>query len=231
MAAHDSGVDTSNDSFCTNENSNNTSINSPDACSSSSSSSSSTVNLQNFWHRTLAESIEQQHYELSPLYLLSHAATYPECSTSRSFKSPGERSSLKIGSRYQHHHTTRHALVPYVCKLPNERKLRLAASVSNVELLERLLDNGVNPDACDEHHRSPLHLASSRGKCFLGRACFMQSFNSFRDVSLTGYKDVVKVLLTRGANPNKQDSLGNTPLHLAVCSASSYNFNMVCTMY
>lgn len=33
--------------------------------------------------------------------------------------------------------------------------------------------------------------------------------------------------MTRGANPNRQDSLGNTPLHLAVCSASSYNFNMV----
>lgn len=43
-----------------------------------------------------------------------------------------------------------------------------------------------------------------------------------------GYKDIVKLLLTRGANPNRQDSLGNTPLHLAVCSASSYNFNMVC---
>lgn len=160
MAAHDSGVDTSNDSFCTNDNSNNTSINSPDACSSS--SSSSTVNLQDLWHRTLAESIERQRYELSPLYLLT-TPTYPECSTSRSFKSPDDRSSSKIGSRYQHHHTTRHALVPYVCKLPNERKLRLAASVSNVELLVRLLDNGVNPDACDEHHRSPLHLASSRG--------------------------------------------------------------------
>lgn len=24
----------------------------------------------------------------------------------------------------------------------------------------------------------------------------------------TGYKDVVKILLTRGANPNRQDSLG-----------------------
>lgn len=44
---------------------------------------------------------------------------------------------------------------------------------------------------------------------------------------VSGYKDVVKVLLMRGANPNRQDSLGNTPLHLAVCSASSYNFNMV----
>lgn len=49
-------------------------------------------------------------------------------------------------------------------------------------------------------------------------------------MSILGYKDVVKVLLTRGANPNRQDSLGNTPLHLAVCSASSYNFNMVRTV-
>lgn len=49
--------------------------------------------------------------------------------------------------------------------------------------------------------------------------------------SFTGYKDIVKILLTRGANPNRQDSLGNTPLHLAVCSASSYNFNMVCHIF
>lgn len=39
---------------------------------------------------------------------------------------------------------------------------------------------------------------------------------------------MVKILLIHRANPNKQDVLGNTPLHLAVCSASSYNFNMVC---
>lgn len=93
-------------------------------------------------------------------------------STSQSFRRPANHHRAsgsdcnwgrKENRRYQHHHTTRHALVPYVCKLPNERKLRLAASVSNIELLVRLLDSGVNPDTADEHLRSPLHLASSRG--------------------------------------------------------------------
>lgn len=55
--------------------------------------------------------------------------------------------------------------------------------------------------------------------------------NFFITLFTTGYKDVVKILLTRGANPNRQDSLGNTPLHLAVCSACSYNFNMVCIWF
>lgn len=156
MASHDSGVDTSNDSFCTNDNSNNTSITSQDGSSGSNNSPS----LIEIWHQS-AQNFSSFH----PL------AAYPECSTSRSFKSPDDRASSKAGTRY------RHALVPYVCKLPNERKLRLAASVSNIELLVRLLDNGVSPDACDEHHRTPLHLASSRGCFFYFILCLLLPSN------------------------------------------------------
>lgn len=141
MASHDSGVDTSNDSFCTNDNSNNTSLNSQDGNSNS-----------------LLDALCQ-----SAQSFASFQSSLPECSSSSSqnFKSPDDRIAKKSTRNY--HHTTRHALVPYVCKLPNERKLRLAASVSNIELLVRLLDSGVNPDTSDEHLRSPLHLASSRG--------------------------------------------------------------------
>lgn len=96
------------------------------------------------------------------------------------------------------------APVPYIRNLSNERKLRLAASLSNVEVLLRLLDAGVNPNSADEYQRSALHLAASRG-----------------------YTDVVIQLLKYGAKPNAKDSLGNTALHLAVCSASSFNFNRV----
>ncbi|XP_031631861.1 ankyrin repeat domain-containing protein 54-like [Contarinia nasturtii] len=202
MASNDSGVDTSNDSFCTNDTSNNnsanTSMNGQEGCSSSLMDAAVT--------RALSQAA--QSFESFRSSTASTSSSYEGTSSAQSFRRPDRMSewkeSRKDTRRYQHHHTTRHALVPYVCKLPNERKLRLAASVSNIELLVRLLDSGVNPDAADEHFRSPLHLASSRG-----------------------YKDVVKILLTRGANPNRQDSLGNTPLHLAVCSASSYNFNMV----
>lgn len=52
---------------------------------------------------------------------------------------------------------------PYSSNFPKERKLRLASSICNTELLNRILETGVNPDAADEHLRSPLHLAASRG--------------------------------------------------------------------
>ncbi|KAH8270482.1 hypothetical protein KR018_010600 [Drosophila ironensis] len=86
----------------------------------------------------------------------------------------------------------------------NGRKLRTAASTCNVELLNRILEAGANPNAADEYNRSPLHLAACRG-----------------------YVTIVQQLLKYGANPNVVDSLGNTPLHLAVISASSNNFNVV----
>lgn len=86
----------------------------------------------------------------------------------------------------------------------NNRKLRTAASTCNIELLNRILDSGGNPNAADEYNRSPLHLAACRG-----------------------YIPIVQQLLKYGANPNVVDSLGNTPLHLAVISASSNNFNVV----
>lgn len=152
MASNDSGVDTSNDSFCTNDNSNNnsanTSMNGPEACSSSSIMDALCQSAQSF------ESFQSAPYEGG------------SSSSSQSFRRPDRTSewNRKDSRRYQHHHTTRHALVPYVCKLPNERKLRLAASVSNIELLVRLLDSGVNPDAADEHLRTPLHLSASRGQ-------------------------------------------------------------------
>lgn len=102
------------------------------------------------------------------------------------------------------HQSYQRNTLPYIRSQSNERKLRLAASLSNVEVLIRLLESGVDPNSSDDYQRSALHLAASRG-----------------------YTDVVTQLLKHGANPNVKDSLGNTPLHLAVCSASSFNFNMV----
>lgn len=150
MASNDSGVDSSNDSFCTNDNSNNNSAN-------------TSLNGQEGSSNPLMDALCQaaQNFES----FQSSGSHQEGSSSSQSFRRPDRTTewNRKECRRYQHHHTTRHALVPYVCKLPNERKLRLAASVSNIELLVRLLDSGVNPDTADEHLRSPLHLASSRG--------------------------------------------------------------------
>ncbi|XP_066992127.1 ankyrin repeat domain-containing protein 54 [Anabrus simplex] len=77
----------------------------------------------------------------------------------------------------------------------DERKLRYAALTNDVDRLTQLLEKGVNPNCCDAHKRTPLHLASCKGYC-----------------------DIVRILLEKGANPNQRDSLGNTPLHLAACT-------------
>ena len=76
-----------------------------------------------------------------------------------------------------------------------ERKIRLAAGTNNSEQLERLLTNGVNPNAADEHKRTSLHISAAKG-----------------------YATCVGSLLQGGADPNLKDLLGNTPLHLAACT-------------
>lgn len=153
MASNDSGVDTSNDSFCTNDNSNNNSAN-------------ASLNVQEGCSNSLMEALCQSAQTFESFQSTPYEGSSGSSSSSQSFRRPDRTTewNRKECRRYQHHHTTRHALVPYVCKLPNERKLRLAASVSNIELLVRLLDSGVNPDTADEHLRSPLHLAASRGE-------------------------------------------------------------------
>ncbi|XP_012259130.1 ankyrin repeat domain-containing protein 54-like [Athalia rosae] len=78
----------------------------------------------------------------------------------------------------------------------NERKMRLAAATNNIEMISRILANGVSPNNRDDQGRSPLHIAASRG-----------------------YTEVVRLLLEHGADPNQRDCLGNTPLHLAVVTS------------
>ncbi|XP_047495921.1 ankyrin repeat domain-containing protein 54-like [Penaeus chinensis] len=77
-----------------------------------------------------------------------------------------------------------------------ERKLRIAASLNNVETVEQLLREGVNPKVTDDKERSALHIAASKG-----------------------YTDIAKLLLQHGADPNQRDGVGNTPLHLAACTS------------
>lgn len=151
MASHDSGVDTSNDSSCTNDNSNNTSFSCPEPPGHD---------------NKILEGLHQAAQKLTTFQASTPegTSTYKTPATHIHINKMGRVATNGKSGRYQHHHTTRNALIPYVCTLPNERKLRLAASVSNVELLVRLLDAKVDPDTADEHLRSPLHLAASRGK-------------------------------------------------------------------
>ncbi|XP_042242189.1 ankyrin repeat domain-containing protein 54-like [Homarus americanus] len=77
-----------------------------------------------------------------------------------------------------------------------ERKLRIAVSLNNVQTVEQLLREGINPKVTDDKERSPLHIAASKG-----------------------YTDIARLLLQHGADPNQRDAIGNTALHLAACTS------------
>lgn len=77
-----------------------------------------------------------------------------------------------------------------------EKRFREAANNSNVEMVERLIEQGVDVSCADSKKRTALHFAASKG-----------------DIP------TVRVLLSHGANPDLQDVNGNTPLHLAACAS------------
>lgn len=78
-----------------------------------------------------------------------------------------------------------------------KRLFIMAVNTNNIELIQKLLNQGLDPNFVDNQKRTPLHLAVSKG-----------------------YTDVVQLLLQNGAKQNRKDILGNTPLHLATCTTN-----------
>lgn len=75
------------------------------------------------------------------------------------------------------------------------KRLRDSANANDVETVQQLLEDGVDPCAADDKGRTALHFASCNGN-----------------------DQIVQLLLDHGADPNQRDGLGNTPLHLAACT-------------
>lgn len=101
---------------------------------------------------------------------------------------------IKCSTKARHYRLDKYVRYGSSIIASRNKRLRFAASTNNIELVEKLLLAGADPNTADEHKRSALHFAACRG-----------------------YVDVVKLLLRHGANPNNKDTLGNTPLHLAAC--------------
>ncbi|XP_005107408.1 ankyrin repeat domain-containing protein 54 isoform X2 [Aplysia californica] len=74
------------------------------------------------------------------------------------------------------------------------RNFMSAVNQGDLVKVSGLLHEGVNPNACDQKRRTPLHVAVSRG-----------------------HFAIAHLLLAHKADPKMRDILGNTPLHLAVC--------------
>lgn len=93
-----------------------------------------------------------------------------------------------------------HSLLPFR-SLVNKKKLLLAATVSNIDELKRILNvKEIDPNCKDpeNNEQSPLHAAAKNGRL-----------------------DAVIQLLKYGANPNAVDFDGNTPLHSALLSVNN----------
>ena len=80
--------------------------------------------------------------------------------------------------------------------------LHAACTVRNAELVDKLLNNGADPNICDSNHCTPLLTASV----------------SLSDTSFN--PAIPPLLLAYGADPNKQDVAGRT----ALMAASRYNY-------
>lgn len=143
MASNDSGIDSSNDS-------------------------SSTANDE------MAAHFRQMQRSIADYMTLTEPAN-------RLFKMPPNelKSPLKItrlhpdrrpsdemegSTKMTRRHTTAAVNLPYHMRHFKGNRLRMAASTNSTDMLRRLLETGVNPDLADEHSRSSLHLAASRGK-------------------------------------------------------------------
>ncbi|XP_035918744.1 ankyrin repeat domain-containing protein 54-like isoform X1 [Anopheles stephensi] len=109
------------------------------------------------------------------------------------------RNTLKL--RKDHHNRVQTRASPYLKIRPSAlltSRFLEAVSHNNTEKVREMIQQGMSPNTYESYfNRSALHIACSRG-----------------------FRDIVRILLENGANPNIRDKNMNTPLHLASSTES-----------
>lgn len=109
----------------------------------------------------------------------------------------------------------------------SDRPLHLAIKNDMYEIAQFLVNKGAQLDAPDNHGNAPLHLAvdwktTEAARFLLDKGAQVDVVASkgghtpLHSATLTGNRNMVQLLLDRGANPNFRDNDGRTSLHHAV---------------
>ncbi|XP_069128227.1 serine/threonine-protein phosphatase 6 regulatory ankyrin repeat subunit A-like [Argopecten irradians] len=105
--------------------------------------------------------------------------------------------------------------------------IHLAASKGFSNIVQRLVECGVDINSKDSDHRTPLHWAATYGRTDTAQLLLQKGavvnvtqsdgFTPLHAATCLGHLNVSKVLMDNGAKVNKVDAEGWTALHTAVC--------------
>jgi uncharacterized protein len=106
-----------------------------------------------------------------------------------------------------------------------QQELLNACEAGNLELVQQLIERGVNPSAPNEAGITPAYKAAMHGHAEV--VSFLASKNASLDTAIkngrtpifaaasAGHVDVIRLLGSLGADPNTPDEMGITPLYTA----------------